>query len=164
MGASLEQGYRPGVIGRVAEMHANFYSRHWGLGQFFESKVATGIAEFTGRLAHSGNRLWVALGDDRIVGSIAIDGEDLGNGIAHLRWFVIDDGYRGGLGRRMMSEAIAFCDERQFAETHLWTFKGLDAARKLYEDFGFALAEEWTGTQWGREMTEQKFVRKQKSR
>jgi DNA-binding MarR family transcriptional regulator/GNAT superfamily N-acetyltransferase len=161
----IEQGYRPGVIGRVAEMHARFYSRHVGFGQFFESKVAAGMAEFTGRLAYARNGLWVALHGERIVGSIAIDGEDLGKNIAHLRWFIIDDSFRGGgLGRRLMSAAMSFCDDRQFAETQLWTFKGLDAARKLYEDFGFTLTEEWLGEQWGSKVTEQRFLRLLKSR
>ena len=39
------------------------------------------------------------------------------------------------------------------------TFRGLDAARKLYEAYGFALAEEWPGRQWGKQMFEQRFVR-----
>lgn len=159
----IEQGYRPGVIGRIAEMHAHFYSRHTGFGQFFESKVASGIAEFTGRLTNPCNRLWIALQGERIVGSIAIDGEDLGSNIAHLRWFIIDDGVRGGgVGRRLMNEAMTFCDTQGFHETQLWTFKGLDAARKLYDDFGFTLAEEWIGDQWGSEVMEQMFVRKAK--
>ena len=39
----------------------------------------------------------------------------------------------------------------------LWTFAGLDAARRLYERAGFRLAEERRGTQWGIEVTEQRF-------
>ena len=46
----ISSGYMPGLVGRVAEMHAAFYSQHVGFGQFFESKVASGIAEFAGRL------------------------------------------------------------------------------------------------------------------
>ena len=34
-------GYCPGALGRVAEMHAEYYHRHWGFGLFFEAKVAT---------------------------------------------------------------------------------------------------------------------------
>ncbi|PLP19110.1 MarR family transcriptional regulator, partial [Klebsiella pneumoniae] len=37
--------------------------------------------------------------------------------------------------------------------------KGLDAARKLYESFGFTLIREWQGEQWGKVMTEQQFTR-----
>ena len=158
---AIHSGYRPGVIGRVAEMHAAFYARHWGFGQFFESKVATGIAEFTGRLTEPGNQIWTAVQNDRIVGSIAIDGQDLGNNQAHLRWFILDDGCRGsGVGRQLMAQAMAFCDQRGFAATQLWTFQGLDAARKLYESFGFALAHEEAGQQWGSKVVEQQFTRR----
>ncbi|STV41118.1 GNAT family transcriptional regulator [Klebsiella pneumoniae] len=54
---------------------------------------------------------------------------------------------------------MAFCDSRQFSAVQLWTFKGLDAARKLYESFGFTLIREWQGEQWGKVMTEQQFTR-----
>lgn len=154
-------GYQPGWIGRVAEMHAAHYSRHWGFGQFFESTVASGAAEFTGRLAHPSNQAWAATQNGRIVGSIAIDGEDLGDNQAHLRWFILDEGCRGGgVGRRLLGDAVAFCDKAGFAATRLWTFKGLDAARRLYETHGFELAKEEPGTQWGAEVIEQQFVRR----
>lgn len=153
-------GYRPGLVGRVAEMHAAFYSRHSGFGQFFESQVATGIAEFAGRLGEPCNGVWTAIQNDRIVGSIAIDGQDLGNRQAHLRWFILDDGCRGsGTGRKLIDAALDFCDRFGFSECQLWTFKGLDAARKLYESVGFKLVHEEDGHQWGSIVTEQQFTR-----
>ncbi|MEE1923550.1 bifunctional helix-turn-helix transcriptional regulator/GNAT family N-acetyltransferase [Pseudomonas sp. 148P] len=154
-------GYRPGLIGRVAEMHASYYSRHSGFGQFFESRVATGIAEFAGRLGNSRNGIWVAESAGRILGSVAIDGEDLGNNEAHLRWFILDDGCRGGgVGRRLLTEAVAFCDRQNFSAIQLHTFKGLDAARHLYESLGFELAHEEQGSQWGSTVIEQQFTRR----
>ncbi|SPX55800.1 GNAT family transcriptional regulator [Klebsiella pneumoniae] len=82
-----------------------------------------------------------------------------------MRWFILDDSCRGtGIGRRLLSEAMAFCDSRQFSAVQLWTFKGLDAARKLYESFGFTLIREWQGEQWGKVMTEQQFTRSGKHR
>ncbi len=147
---NVRSGYLPGMVGRVTEMHAAFYSKHSGFGQYFESQVATGVAEFVGRLDQPCNGIWVATHNERVVGSIAIDGQDLGNNNAHLRWFILDDGCRGsGVGRRLLEEALAFCDAREFAATHLWTFKGLDAARRLYESFGFELVHEEQGSQWG---------------
>ena len=157
---TIHTGYRPGVIGRVAEMHAAYYSQHSGFGQFFESKVASGIAEFTGRLSEPCNQIWTAVLHERIVGSIAIDGQDLGDNQAHLRWFILDDGCRGsGIGRQLVAHALAFCDQRGFDKTQLWTFQGLDAARKLYEQFGFALVREEAGAQWGSTVVEQQFTR-----
>lgn len=156
----VSSGYTPGLIGRVTEMHAVFYSRHAGFGPFFESQVATGVADFVGRLEHPCNRVWVATHKDRIVGSIAIDGQDLGNHEAHLRWFILDDGCRGsGVGRQLLGEALSFCDQFGFAAIQLWTFKGLDAARRLYEAHGFVLTKEEAGSQWGSTVTEQQFTR-----
>ncbi|CAB1217275.1 bifunctional helix-turn-helix transcriptional regulator/GNAT family N-acetyltransferase [Acinetobacter bouvetii] len=156
----IKKGYIPGVVGRITEMHANFYSKHSGFGQFFESQVATGVAEFVSRLDHSCNHIWTACLDGKIVGSIAIDGEDLGQGEAHLRWFILDDDCRGyGVGRELLSQAMKFCDEQGFTATHLWTFKGLDAARKLYEAFDFKLVSDESGNQWGTIVSEQKFTR-----
>ncbi|MEA3417288.1 MAG: hypothetical protein U9R02_14290 [Thermodesulfobacteriota bacterium] len=39
-------GYIPGVIGRVAELHALYYSEKWNFGKFFETKVAIELSEF----------------------------------------------------------------------------------------------------------------------
>ena len=159
----IEKGYRAGAIGRITEMHAHFYTRHAGFGQFFESQVATGLAEFAARLDNPRNGLWVAQKAGRIVGSIAIDGDDMGNSNAHLRWFIVDDSIRkGGIGRKLLTQAVDFCDQVGFPETHLWTFDGLHAARHLYEANDFKLVKEHRGKQWGETVTEQLFVRLRK--
>lgn len=157
---TIEAGYRPGALGCCAELHARHYARASGFGRSFEAVVAAGLAEFAGRLERACNRLWLAALGERIVGTVAIDGEDMGPGTAHLRWFIVDDDLRGeGVGRRLLWHALAFCDRQGFRETHLWTFRGLDAARHLYEAHGFALAEERPGSRWGTEVMEQRFVR-----
>ncbi|MDX3906084.1 MAG: bifunctional helix-turn-helix transcriptional regulator/GNAT family N-acetyltransferase [Pigmentiphaga sp.] len=156
----IAHGYRPGMIGRIVDMHGRFYARAAGFGPYFESKVAAGLAEFCARASSPRSRVWTAEQEGRIVGAVAIDGEDLGDNVAHLRWFIVDDGVRGaGIGRRLLDEALAFCDETGFAAIRLWTFRGLDAARRLYEAHGFMLVEEWTGNQWGEEVVEQLFER-----
>jgi DNA-binding MarR family transcriptional regulator/GNAT superfamily N-acetyltransferase len=156
----IVRGYRPGIIARITEMHALYYARTSGFGQRFESVVAGGLAEFGNRLENPRNAIWAAMQSGSIVGSIAIDGEDMGEETAHLRWFITDENVRGGgVGRKLLSAAIAFADEKGFAETHLWTFSGLTAARRLYETNGFALVEERPGNQWGNEVLEQRFVR-----
>lgn len=156
----LRTGYHPGVVGRIAELHGVYYAQHQGMGQFFESRVAAGAAEFAARAARPGNGLWTAMHAGCMVGAIAIDGEDLGDGRAHLRWFIVDDAVRGlGVGRRLLEAALASCDAHGHAETHLWTYAGLDAARHLYESHGFHLAESWQGEQWGRRLQEQRFMR-----
>lgn len=158
--AKIVTGYQPGLIARVTEMHARYYAREHGLGRRFESLVAGGLAEFCGRLDSPRNAIWTAQRQGEIVGSLAIDGEDMGAGLAHLRWFIVGDDVRGsGAGKKLLDTALAFVDAHDFAETHLSTFAGLNAARHLYETRGFVLAEEHVGTHWGKELVEQSFVR-----
>jgi GNAT superfamily N-acetyltransferase len=159
-GPELVSGYRPGLIGAVTALHARHYAAAAGFGCAFEAIVATGLSAFCQRLDSPANGLWTLVEDGDILGSIAIDGEDLGGGLAHLRWFILAERLRGGgHGRRLLDAALSFADARGHAETHLWTFAGLDAARRLYERSGFTLAEERPGAQWGQEVREQRFVR-----
>lgn len=156
----IVSGYRAGMIGRIAEMHGTYYYENYNFGPFFEGKVATNLAEFSNRLYKDSNNIWLAIKNNKIVGSVAIDGEDLGNNEAHLRWFILSDDCRGqGIGKKLLKEAINFCDQKQFSAVQLWTFSGLSAARKLYETFGFKLTNEWEGDQWGKIMLEQQFTR-----
>jgi GNAT superfamily N-acetyltransferase len=141
-------------------MHAAYYNALVGFGLEFESKVATELADFLARLDAPENQIWFVQNQGRIAASIVIDGQDLGGNCGHLRWFIVDDSLRGtGMGGALLQAAVKFCDDRGFRQTHLWTFKGLDAARSLYERNGFVLAEEASGRQWGAEVLEQKFIR-----
>ena len=71
----------------------------------------------------------------------------------------MSDALRGkGVGNRLMDAAIGFCRSRGYRRVYLWTFDGLNAARHLYEKNGFRVAEQQKGTQWGREVNEQRFV------
>lgn len=154
-------GYQTGLIAQITQMHALYYARAFGFGKQFESVVASGLAEFSIRLENRKNAIWAAMQGGEIAGSIAIDGEDLGGTVAHLRWFIVNDAARGGgAGRKLLSAALKFVDAENFEETHLWTFSGLSAARRLYETHGFILEEERRGAQWGTEVLEQRFVRR----
>ncbi|RQM47718.1 MarR family transcriptional regulator [Paraburkholderia bannensis] len=160
---AIVDGYQPGCIGDIASLHARFYSVHWGFGAFFEQRVATELAAFAGALPAAGKALWLYVENGRALASLAIDG-DLATGVAHLRWFIVDDSLRGaGVGRQLMTQAMQFVDDAGFKETYLWTFKGLHAARHLYESFGFGLVSEAEGDQWGTKVTEQRFTRSRHS-
>jgi len=162
-GIEVSAGFQPGAVGRIVEMHGQYYAREWNFPPVFETKIAAGLADFVPRLGRPDNEIWLATQGGQIKGSIAVDGEDLGDGKAHIRWVILEPELHGtGTGRKLVTEAVKFCDEHGFAETNLWTFKGLDAARRLYESVGFELAEEWNGTQWGFDLPEQRFVRKRR--
>lgn len=154
----IHEGYQPGCIGEIASLHGRFYAKHWGFGSFFEQKVATELSMFCSTLPAQGKALWLYQQHERVLASLAIDG-DPASGLAHLRWFIVDESLHGsGIGRQLMTLAMQFVDQH-FHETYLWTFKGLDAARHLYESFGFALLQQHEGSQWGCRVTQQQFRR-----
>lgn len=76
-------------------------------------------------MAAAVERQWLATTagqNGQIAGSIAIDGEDVGDGQVHPRWFILDDDCRGqGLGSALVHSAIEFVDRGQFICTVLWT-------------------------------------------
>ncbi len=150
--------YHPGTLGRIAELHGTYYHEHWGFGLFFEAKVATELSAFLKRFDDHRDGIWLATVNNRVEGSIIIDGMDAANTGAHLRWFIVSDVLRNsGVGRMLINQAVKFCADKGYSKTYLWTFKGLDAARHLYEKAGFKLNIEQRGVQWGREVTEQYF-------
>ena len=157
---SIHIGYRPGCIGRIAELHGRYYARTAGFGMHFESRVARELAAFCERFDPARDGLWLALHGDGIEASIAIDGQHAAEEGAHLRWFIASDATRGsGIGQRLLTAALDFCHERDYRRIHLATFEGLDAARHLYEKHGFRLIHQEPGNQWGHVVNEQGFER-----
>lgn len=157
----LLRGFRPGLLGEVVALQARYYAETWGFGTFFEAKLARELAELAGRYDPAQDLVLSAADGGRTLGSVTIDGSDPAapDGLLHLRWFILAEGARGrGLGRALLDEALAFCRGTGRPGVYLWTFAGLDAARRLYDGAGFALAEERSGDTWGTRVTEQRFV------
>ena len=139
-------------------LHGEYYSLEWGLGADFEAQVASGIADFFERKGEHAQTAWFALVDDRIEGAIFLD--DV-SGDMRLRWFILSENTKGqGVGRLLMQAAMGYCDERDLNRVYLTTFAGLDAARYLYESFGFRLVTEGVDHTWGKPMPEQLFERR----
>ena len=156
---NIRTGYYPGTIGRIAEMHARYYSIHWKFGLYFEVKVASELSEFAVRFDEHRDGFWTAWASDRVEGSIIIDGIEAESEGAHLRWYIVSEKLHGhGTGNQLLSLAMQHCHVQKFPSVYLWTFAGLDSARHLYEKHGFKLAHEQHGDQWGTPVIEQKFV------
>lgn len=153
----LIEGFRPGLLGDITAAHGRYYAENWGFGVGFEAKVARECADYLSR-ATKGDLTLSAWDEDRFLGSLVLDLHDpLSPGMAHLRWFIVPASGRG-LGRQMMTRAMRHLDQANLP-CFLTTFRGLDAARRLYEDFGFALTVEADGETWGTPVTEQRFER-----
>jgi GNAT superfamily N-acetyltransferase len=149
-------GYFPGVIGKITELHAVYYHDNWGFDISFETQVGRELSEFLSRFDPTADGFWAALVDGDFAGAIAIDGSQPEG--ARLRWFIIRPDFQGtGIGTALMRKAVDFCKAAGHRKMFLWTFKGLDAARTLYERAGFILTEEHEVAQWGQTIKEQKF-------
>ena len=102
--------------------------------------------------------LWTAVVDEKFAGSIAIDGRPPETEGARLRWFIVDPKFQGlGLGKILAKKAVEFCRSVGHKRIYLWTFQGLEAARRIYESNGFILTEEREVDQWGGIIKEQRF-------
>lgn len=152
-------GYYPGVVGKITELHGVYYYENWGFDVTFEAQVGRELSEFIERYDGGQDGFWVASRETKFAGSIAIDGAGAAAAGARLRWFIVDPRFQGcGIGTRLMERSIEFCRQKGYPSLFLWTFRGLDRARRLYESVGFRLFEESRVAQWGQTIREQKFV------
>jgi GNAT superfamily N-acetyltransferase len=159
--STIHCGYVPGCIGRIAELHAQYYHQLVGFGLTFEAKVTRELTQFCENYDKERDGLWLLINSGRVEGSIAIDGHGADGDGAHLRWFITSDNARGnGNGASLLMRAIEFCQHKNYRQIHLSTFEGLNAARHLYEKFGFVLVDQKRGVQWGTEVNEQRFLRR----
>lgn len=157
-GPRLLPGLVHGALAASAALQTRYYAREHGFGVFFEAGRMTDISDFLTRYNAERDGVWVVVDAGRVLGTIVIDGgasDDPSS--AQLRWFIMDDSLRGrGMGRRMMATALDFARAR-YARVRLGTFAGLEAARHLYESFGFRKVYEEPSTSWGPEVLEQRW-------
>ena len=151
-------GYYPGAIGKITEIHAIYYSENWGFDVSFETQVGRELSEFISNFDNDRDGFWVATKGGKFVGAVAIDGQMADTEGARLRWFIVAPEFqKSGLGKKLISQAVEFCRKKKYPKVFLWTFEGLDAARRLYEREDFRLSETHSADQWGRHIKEQKF-------
>jgi len=152
----IVEGYIPGSIGRVAELHGRYYTCNWGFSSFFEGKVATELAEFIRRYESGRDGFWTASINGVIEGSITLDGLHAESEGANLRWFIVSENSQGqGIGSQLIETALGFCRSRGCKRAFLWSFEGLGAACHLYHKYGFKVVKQHPGSTWGTEVNEQ---------
>ena len=154
-GAIEIKEYFPGMVGKIVQEHAVYYNQAWSMDHTFEAQVGAELSQCLARFDPERDGIWAALLEGRFAGSVAIVGTQEG---ARLRWFLVNPAFHGhGLGRLLLEHALKFCREREYEKVYLWTFRGLEAARRLYLGYGFAMSEENLVRQWGRELYEQRY-------
>ena len=136
---------KPGEAGYIAYRHCVLYEKEYGLSGTFERYVMDALTKYID--GQPEGEVWVAENNGRIVGSIAIVSTE--EGIAQLRWFLIEPEYRGvGLGRQLLATAMEYCKRQKYKQVYLWTIQDLKAARHLYESFGFSVTEQSESDTW----------------
>ena len=135
--------YPPGLIGAVASLFGRCIAATHGVDWTLDAMIAEQQCEFFRRFDPARDRVWAAISRGVPRGALTIDGPrpELGRDAARLRFFILDESLRGrGLGRRMVAEAMRFCDANGYSRVFLTTLPGLDAALQLYREHGFRLA------------------------
>ena len=151
-------GYYPGVVGKIIESHAVYYYENWGFDVTFETQVGRELSEFVSKFDKNRDGLWVATRKKEFAGALAIDGRHAFTEGVRLRWFIVEPKFQNiGIGKSLIRKAVEFCKKRRYPKVYLWTFEGLESARKVYETAGFRLCEESNVSQWGQEIKEQKY-------
>jgi DNA-binding MarR family transcriptional regulator/GNAT superfamily N-acetyltransferase len=143
---------RPGDMGWVVQSHGSLYAGEYGFDSSFEGLVAEITARFLASFDASRERCWIAELDGTQVGSVFLVRHS--DDVAKLRLLLVDPAGRGqGLGQRLVAECIAFARACGYCRITLWTQSILVAARKIYQQAGFALVATEPHRSFGQNLT-----------
>jgi DNA-binding MarR family transcriptional regulator/N-acetylglutamate synthase-like GNAT family acetyltransferase len=142
--------HRPGDIGWIIGTHARVYAEEYGWDGTFEATMAEIMTPFLRDHDPTREACWIAELGGEPVGCIALVRQSVR--VAKLRVFLVTRAARGqGVGKRLVDECLRFARAAGYREVALWTHKGLDAARHLYEAAGFKLVREEPHHSWGKD-------------
>lgn len=143
-----EEGFQPGFLGQMTQLHGEYYSKLWGVDSRFEAMQAREMCDLCDRYDPEKDLLLTAHLEGTLIGSIAIDGSQWERpGLARLRWYFVDENYRGlGIGNQLIRQGITFCRLKKYPVVFLWTVEELPEALHLYQKFGFRTKERFEDT------------------
>jgi len=143
-----------GDFGWAIERHGVIYDAEFGWGPAFEGLVAELFGKFAQRHDPARERCWIAeLNGERVGCVFVVEREPE---VAQLRCLLVEPKARGhGVGGRLVNACVEFARMAGYERMMLWTNKGLDSARKIYEAVGFKLVEEQPHREFGPELVGQ---------
>lgn len=148
--------HAPGDMGWIVQRHGELYHASHGWDERFEAMVAEIVAAFIRDYDPAAERAWIAEVDDRRAGAVALVRHSAT--VGQLRLLFVEPWARGlGIGARLVSECVGQARHVGYQSLVLFTVRGLDAAKRLYESEGFTLAEETPAHEWGADQMTQKW-------
>lgn len=136
-------GYRPELAVQLISWIARYFLAQWGDDAKIRARVTEEVQQFLTELDNPRNGVICAWDEENFVGAVAIDAVNVEADSARIRWFIVDDQYRGmGYGRFLFEKALEYCQTAGFDKIILQTFKGVDPAIPLYFQTGFILVKE----------------------
>lgn len=142
---------RAGDYGWATERHGVIYDAEFGWGPRFEGLVAELFGKFAQKHDPQRERCWIAELDGERVGCVFVVERE--PEVAQLRCLLVEPKARGhGVGRSLVNACVEFARHAGYRRMMLWTNKGLDSARKIYEAVGFSLVEEKAHRDFGPEL------------
>jgi GNAT superfamily N-acetyltransferase len=143
-------------LDHIIKRHGQIYEKEYRFDETFVDYVRKPLYEFYENFDKNFENIWIAVYEEDIAGFIALVKVD--EYTAQLRWFLLEKEMRGkGIGSELMTNLIEFAKDKNYNNIYLWTVGFLDAARHLYEKFGFELMETKASTIWGKKLTEEKW-------
>jgi GNAT superfamily N-acetyltransferase len=149
---------RPGDLGWAVMAHGEIYDEQFGWDNDFEALVARIVADYATGHDPEREAAWIAEVDGVRAGCVFLvaGGEE---GTAQLRILLVTPTARGlGVGTRLVEECLGFARDAGYARVTLWTNDVLVAARRIYQAFGFTLAEEEPHHSFGHDLVGQSWT------
>jgi GNAT superfamily N-acetyltransferase len=148
---TIRYDLQPGDIGTVVKRHGEIYAEEYGWSIEFEALVATIAGHLLDSYDPARERHWIAEIDGKFAGCIFLVRNT--DEQAKLRMLLVEPSARGlGLGKRLVSECVAFARDAGYRSITLWTNDVLTAARAIYAKHGFVLVDAEPVSQFGQEM------------
>lgn len=153
---NYREGLKPGDVGYLIYLHGVLYARESGYSQEFEGYVVKTFYEFLEHYDTNKDKIWLATYNEQIIGCIAILSKP--NNEAQLRWFLVHPVFRGtGVGKHLLSTALAHCRQQQFNNVYLLTTDVQQKAIAMYMKAGFKPSASVEQKQWGKTLHEERY-------